>query len=131
VHKHADCVVMRIETSRLHERFSVPIDADGSEIASLVFTELGARRDAVKILEAKHEPRVCRAGAEPGDQCGAEVADVKVTGGRWSKATGRHLTSQAPLQGGHHRRESSGHRNRLVAIMRSAEPDVGSVEIES
>ncbi|MEA2213198.1 MAG: hypothetical protein QOF83_3146 [Solirubrobacteraceae bacterium] len=62
---------------------------------SLGAFELGPRALGVEVLDAHQKAGVLRAGKQPGDQRGAEAAQVQRTGGRGREtAVGRHRRSR-------------------------------------
>jgi hypothetical protein len=71
--------LVAVEALALAPDVAVPVDADSGEVRLLGALVFGCRGDAVEVLHAQPEDVPGGAGQQPGEQGGAQVADVQRT----------------------------------------------------
>jgi hypothetical protein len=74
---------------------AVPVEPERREVAELLGHPVLAGAPAVDVLHAHHEPRAVRAGPQPREQRGAQVAQVQRAGGGGRVAAGGHAPTVA------------------------------------
>ena len=72
-----------------HDRL-VPVQAERGEVGELLLGDARAHAPGVEVLDAHEEARALRAGEQPRQQRGAQVAEVQRAGGGGRVATGGH-----------------------------------------
>src|SRR5690606_21408534 len=68
----------------------VPVEPDRAEVGDLPGLERAVGDAVVEVLHPQDERRSLRAGEQPGDEGGAQVAEVQLTGWAGSEASDGH-----------------------------------------
>ena len=93
-----DGVVVEGAAIALSHDVAVPVDPERAQVVELLF--LGTGPDAVEVLDAHQERATRRPREQPGQQRGAEIADVQVTRRRRRESSGAHRASEVASRSG-------------------------------